>query len=96
MAKIDKSLYTKEEWLVIRNRRRLDKQLKKQKQQITQSMKNKDTKTAFVLGNGVSRASIDPEQLAKLGATYGCNALYRTFAPDYLIAVDVKMILEIF
>ena len=95
MAKIDKSLYTKEEWLVIRNRRRLEKQLKKQKEQITRSIKNKDNKTAFVLGNGVSRASIDPEQLAKLGATYGCNALYRTFAPDYLIAVDVKMILEI-
>ena len=26
---------------------------------------------------------------------YGCNALYREFDPDYLIAVDVKMIIEI-
>ena len=26
---------------------------------------------------------------------YACNAIYRSFAPDYLIAVDVKMIIEI-
>ena len=26
---------------------------------------------------------------------YACNAVYRTFSPDYLVAVDVKMILEI-
>ncbi|OUV76756.1 MAG: hypothetical protein CBC91_05865 [Rickettsiales bacterium TMED131] len=95
MAKIDKSLYSKEEWLVIRNRRRLEKQLKKQKEQISYPVKRKSSKVAFVLGNGVSRAFVEPEVLSKLGVVYGCNALYRTFAPDYLIAVDVKMILEI-
>lgn len=52
-------------------------------------------KIAFVLGNGVSRASIDPIDLVAHGTIYGCNALYRTFAPDYLIAVDTKMIREI-
>jgi len=53
------------------------------------------TKTAFVLGNGISRKSINLEQLNKFGPIYGCNALYREFSPDYLVAVDVKMILEI-
>ena len=52
-------------------------------------------KTAFVLGNGTSRASIDLHQLKTKGAIYGCNALYREFEPDYLVAVDTKMILEI-
>jgi len=50
---------------------------------------------SFVLGNGRSRLCIQPEELRPHGTIYGCNALYRTFNPDYLIAVDVKMILEI-
>jgi hypothetical protein len=53
------------------------------------------SKFAFVLGNGTSRSPIVPEDLQTYGKIYGCNALYRTFRPDYLIAVDVKMILEI-
>ena len=52
-------------------------------------------KTAFVLGNGTSRKSIDLNQLKENGTVYGCNALYREFEPDYLVAVDTKMILEI-
>ena len=52
-------------------------------------------KTAFVLGNGTSRKSIDLNQLKKFGPIYGCNALYREFSPDYLVAVDTKMVLEI-
>ena len=52
-------------------------------------------KIAFVLGNGTSRKSIDPATLKTHGFVYGCNALYREFEPDYLIAVDTKMILEI-
>ena len=52
-------------------------------------------KISFVLGNGVSRKSINPEELRQHGTIYGCNALYRTFSPDYLIAVDTKMIIEI-
>lgn len=51
--------------------------------------------TAFVIGNGVSRSDIDISLISFKGTTYGCNALYREYAPDFLIAVDTKMILEI-
>ena len=44
--------------------------------------------TAFVLGNGRSREPIDLAQLKTHGPVYGCNALYRTFTPDVLIATD--------
>ena len=50
---------------------------------------------SFVLGNGRSRLNINPTQLRPYGKIYGCNALYREFAPDYLIAVDPKMVFEI-
>lgn len=50
---------------------------------------------SFVLGNGRSRLNIKPQELKKFGKIYGCNALYREFEPDYLIAVDPKMINEI-
>lgn len=54
-----------------------------------------DTSVAFVLGNGVSRQCIDLAALTFHGIIYGCNALYRDFSPDYLVAVDTKMIREI-
>jgi hypothetical protein len=44
--------------------------------------------TAFVLGNGLSRAGIDLEFLQTKGKIYGCNALYREFTPDVLVATD--------
>jgi hypothetical protein len=50
---------------------------------------------SFVLGNGRSRLGIQPHNLKKYGKIYGCNALYREFEPDYLIAVDPKMVVEI-
>lgn len=50
---------------------------------------------AFVLGNGTSRSTIDPHKLKRHGKIYGCNALYREFVPDVLVAVDTKMIREI-
>jgi hypothetical protein len=43
---------------------------------------------AFVLGNGVSRQGIDLDQLRCCGKIYGCNALYREFEPDVLVATD--------
>lgn len=43
---------------------------------------------AFVLGNGVSRAGLPLERIQKLGKIYGCNALYREFTPDVLVATD--------
>jgi hypothetical protein len=43
---------------------------------------------AFVLGNGVSRKSLDLISLQTHGPIYGCNALYRDFVPDVLVATD--------
>ena len=43
---------------------------------------------AFVLGTGVSRLSVDLNQLKQRGRIYGCNALYREFVPDVLISTD--------
>jgi len=49
----------------------------------------------FVIGNGTSRQCLDVCSLMTKGVTYGCNAQYREFEPNYLIAVDVKMVNEI-
>jgi len=56
---------------------------------------NQHKNKAFVLGNGRSRLILDLEKAKNIGCIYGCNALYREFEPDHLIAVDVKMINEI-
>jgi len=50
---------------------------------------------AFVLGNGESRKGIQIEDLKKHGKVYACNGVYRTDHPDFLIAVDPKMLKEI-
>ena len=50
---------------------------------------------AFVLGNGESRRGIQIEDLKKNGVVFACNGVYRTDRPDYLIAVDPKMLIEI-
>ena len=50
---------------------------------------------AFVLGNGLSRKPIPFDPLKKIGKVYACNAVYRQYTPDYLVAVDAKMINEI-
>jgi hypothetical protein len=46
---------------------------------------------AFVLGNGISRQSVDLNLLKTLGTTYGCNAIYREFVPDVLISTDAPI-----
>ena len=51
---------------------------------------------AFVLGNGESHKGILIVDLKKQGTVFACNAVYRSETPDFLIAVDPKMILEIF
>ena len=38
-------------------------------------------KTAFIIGNGASRAKFDLTTLSPHGTTYGCNALYRALHP---------------
>ena len=98
MAKIDKSRYTKAQWKIIREQRRQEKIAKLQSNTVSIPNNSKliNNKThSFVLGNGVSRKPIDLEKLNQKGKIYACNAVYRTFNPDYLVAVDVKMILEI-
>lgn len=106
MAKLDKSQYTKQEWQKIRDERRAAKHSTKQAEKTVETLTvdyikprsiilPNDSKIGFVLGNGTSRSAINPEDLRTYGKVYGCNALYRTFSPDYLVAVDVKMILEI-
>jgi hypothetical protein len=60
-----------------------------------QPMSQQSKKIAFVLGNGRSRLQLNLNELKKYGVIYGCNALYREFSPDYLIAVDEKMVREI-
>lgn len=98
MPKIDKSQYTKEQWKKLKRERKERKDLERNLKD--SSVETIDTEPkfqdiAFVIGNGTSRSSIDLPQLKENGKTYACNAVYRTFSPDYLVAVDVKMVLEI-
>ena len=50
---------------------------------------------AFVIGNGTSRSDFELSKLNDNGIIYGCNALYRDFTPDYLVAIDDGIIEEI-
>ena len=100
MAKIDKSKYTKAQWKIVREQRRQEKEAKRRSKPVVQPDKvvlkiPKNKNISFVLGNGTSRNSIDLNTLKEKGIIYACNAVYRSFTPDYLIAVDVKMVLEI-
>jgi hypothetical protein len=96
MAKIDKSLYTKDEWRILREARSKEKLRKKLEHPapIYTSPKLK-TPVAFVLGNGTSRKPFSLLELKQSSTLYACNAVFRECCPDYLIAVDTKMILEI-
>lgn len=64
-------------------------------------MNSKNSKTsiqetrAFIIGNGKSRNEFDLEQLRPHGEIYGCNALYRDFEPDWLVAIDDAITEEI-
>ena len=46
---------------------------------------------AYCIGNGPSRKGFDLNQLKGTGQTYGCNALYRDFIPDFIFSVDTNM-----
>ena len=59
-----------------------------------------NTEPAFIIGNGKSREQLDFQRLIGQGCTFGCNALYRDFKPDYilpdyLVAIDPLLIEEI-
>ena len=53
------------------------------------------TRTACIIGNGESRKTLNLKALRDVGVIYGCNALYRDFEPNWLVAIDDKMIEEI-
>ena len=46
---------------------------------------------AYCIGNGPSRKGFDLNKLKATGQTYGCNALYRDFLPDFIFSVDARM-----
>ena len=48
---------------------------------------------AYIIGNGPSRKGLDLNTLN--GVTFGCNALYRDYSPDYLVSGDATIIKEI-
>lgn len=50
---------------------------------------------AFVLGNGVSRRGLPLNDLNKYGLIYGCNALFRDYTPNVLVATDRPIALHI-
>jgi len=53
-------------------------------------------KRVFCIGNGQSRKNYNLEKLRPFGKIYGCNALYRDFTPDVLVAVDHGIMHEIY
>jgi hypothetical protein len=108
MKKIDKTQFSKSQWRVVKEERRQAKQIKNNQNvnppvaieplesDLRKTNINKNLSgVAFVIGNGVSRKNINIFDLKQQGVIYGCNAIYREFEPDYLIAVDAKMITEI-
>ena len=85
---------TKEQRKARKNLSKNKKQpISQQPQVVTSPPKN--NKIAFVIGNGTSRSSINLNSLKPFGKIYGCNAIYRDFMPDALVAVDTKMVLEL-
>ena len=49
---------------------------------------------AYCIGNGPSRKDFDLNRLKATGQTYGCNALYRDFIPDFIFSIDSPVTLE--
>lgn len=50
---------------------------------------------ACVIGNGPSRKQFSLETIGRQMTTYGCNALYRDYMPNYLICMDRQMVDEV-
>ena len=57
-------------------------------------VKAKPVGNAYIIGNGPSRKGFDLNSLKATGQTYGCNALYRDFLPDYIFSVDTKITMK--
>ena len=45
----------------------------------------------FCFGNGNSRKELDVDKFKKHGTVIGCNAIYRDFTPDILVALDSRI-----
>jgi len=98
MAKIDKTQYTKDQFqklLAERKNQKAIEQVQATTAIVEASNRLIKPNYGFVVGNGVSRSDIELAKLKQHGKIYACNAVYRDFEPDYLVAVDVKMINEI-
>jgi len=50
---------------------------------------------AFVFGNGISRQGLPLHDIKTHGTVYGCNAIYRDFTPNVLVATDKPIALQI-
>ena len=53
-------------------------------------------KKAFCFGNGNSRKELSLKDFRKYGTIIGCNALYRDFSPDILVALDSRISHEVY
>ena len=52
--------------------------------------------TAVCLGNGQSRQGLDLKKIKDYATVIGCNAIYRDFTPDILVALDSRISHEIY
>jgi hypothetical protein len=52
--------------------------------------------TAVCLGNGQSRQGLDLNKMKDYATVIGCNAIYRDFTPDILVALDSRISHEIY
>jgi len=52
--------------------------------------------TAVCLGNGQSRQGLDLKKMKDYATVIGCNAIYRDFTPDILVALDSRVSHQIY
>ena len=50
----------------------------------------------FCFGHGNSRKGLDVDKFKKYGTVIGCNAIYRDYTPDILVALDSRMNHEVY
>jgi hypothetical protein len=50
---------------------------------------------SFVIANGTSRLQFDLKKLKGTDITYGCNALFRDYPPDYIGCIDSPIFEEL-
>jgi len=65
MAKIDKTQYTKQQYKILKTAAKADKLVVSEIENV-ESMPMIESNTAFVLGNGTSRASVKSQELKRL------------------------------